>query len=107
MGYWIHLGIDTGAGEVVDVLDLSCTSNVSPMWRDALGQPLYEFDGAPATEAAGPLTAGIERMEADPDRYRAMNPANGWGDAQGALEVLRQLRDGCVAHPKTTVRISR
>lgn len=81
------------------------TSNVAPMWRDALGDValgnLIDRDGRAATLA--PLVrAGVERMEADPDRYRAMNPENNWGDYDGALAYLRNLAEACEAmapHP--------
>lgn len=46
-------------------------------------------------------------MEADPAAYRAMNPPNGWGDSDGALDVLRQFRDACRKHTLTKVYISR
>jgi hypothetical protein len=83
------------------------TMNVSPMWRDALGgQLLREYHEAPCSEAAGPLAAAVERMETDPDRYQAMNPPNGWGDYDGALEFLRKLRDACVEHPAGRIWIS-
>jgi hypothetical protein len=35
-----------------------------------------------------------------------MNPANGWGDYDGALEYLRDLLIACAAHPKAEIHIS-
>jgi hypothetical protein len=106
MSYWIYLEIDTGGSNYVNVLEQNYTSNVSPMWTKALGRPLADFHGAPASEAAGPLDAAVRKMEASPDTYRAMNPPNGWGIYEGALGILRNLRDACRDHPKTTIRIS-
>lgn len=108
MSYWIYLEIDTGGDEDWPVYERNCTSNVVPMWREALGgDGLAAFHHAPASEAAGPLNTGVRRMEADPAKYRAMNPPNGWGNYEDALDVLRELRDACHTHPLTRIRISR
>lgn len=34
----------------------------------------------------------IEVFEADPDKFRALNPANGWGDYDGFLTALHDIR---------------
>lgn len=106
MGYWLYLEVDTGAGNSVEAFETNFTSNLTPMWHEALGRHLRDFDGAPASEAAGPLAAGVQVMEGDPARFEALNPANGWGDASGALTLLRDLRDACEAHPAAHIRVS-
>lgn len=106
MGYWLYLEVDTGAGNHVDVFEANFTRNLTPMWHEALGWHLRDFDGAPAVEAAGPLEVGVQVMEADPVRFEGLNPANGWGDAFGALALLRDLRDACKAHPAAVIRVS-
>lgn len=108
MSYDIWLEIDTGGPEPATVDEVgNYTSNVSGMWKDALGRSLGDYHGAPCVEAAGPLRSGIDRMRADPARYQAMNPANGWGNYQGALAYLERLYQGCCNHPKATIRIWR
>ncbi len=107
MSYWFHLSVSTGGDEEVDAIDpFNATSNVSPIWTDALGRRIRELNGMPAPEAEPILDEGVRRMEAEPERYAAMNPSNGWGDSGGALEVLRRLRDGCREHPAAVVRMS-
>jgi hypothetical protein len=108
MSYDVYLQIDTGAGEPVTAVEIgNYTSNVFPMWVEALnGVSLREFSGAPCTEAAGPLADGVKRMEADPEKYREMNPPNGWGDYEGALKYLRTLAEACAEHPKCTIYVS-
>lgn len=64
------------------------------------------LDGAPACEAAGVLAAAVERMTADPQPYRAMNPANGWGSYEGALDFLRWMAETAATHPKSVIRVS-
>lgn len=108
MSYNAYLMIDTGAPDPQCAVEIGdYTSNVSPMWRDALaGRPLREFHDAPCSEAAGPLADAVQRMEADPGKYREMNPPNGWGDYEGALRYLRRLAEACAKHSKCTIKIS-
>lgn len=35
----------------------------------------------------------VKGLEARPEKYQAMNPENGWGDYNGLLKVLREMRD--------------
>ncbi|MEV7014073.1 hypothetical protein [Streptosporangium sp. NPDC051022] len=110
MSYDIWLEIDTGAPEdelpmVVEIGNY--TSNVWPMWMEALnGVRLAEFHRAPCSEAAGPLAEAVTRMEATPAIYQAMNPENGWGNYEGALAYLRRLAEACAKHPKCRIYIS-
>ena len=102
---WLEITVDTGTDHNLWLLDVNHTSNCAPMWRHA-GADLREYDGKPASEAAGPLTEAVARMEADPDTYRAMNPPNGWGDYDTALAFLREIAQACARHSKATVRVS-
>ncbi|MEO3856157.1 hypothetical protein [Acrocarpospora sp. B8E8] len=105
MSYDVWLEIDTGHGEWQEVVEIgNYTMNVFPMWADALnGMSLREYHHALCSEAAGPLADGVKRMEADPEKYRAMNPSNGWGDYEGALNYLRAVAEACAAHPKCRI----
>lgn len=107
MSYDIYLDIDTGGTEPTTVHTVgNYTTNVAPMWRTALGHPLYELHGRNAADAVPVLDTAIAAMQANPDGYRAMNPSNGWGDYDGALDYLQRLRAGCAAHPKTSIYVS-
>lgn len=79
--------------------DLNVTYNLTPMFREAGLFPSTHQDlqGAPCAEVAGVADAAIRRMEADPERFKALNPPNGWGDYDGALRFLRNLRDLCAS----------
>lgn len=106
MSYDVYLAIPTGGNSSACVFDRNMTSNVAPMWREA-GADLANMDGKPATECTGALTAAIDAMRADPDKYRAMNPPNGWGSYESCLDYLTSIRDACVEHPACTLRVSR
>lgn len=107
MSYDIHLEIDTGGREPACVTGgWNYTSNCGPMWRLA-GADLAEFDGKPASECLPLLDAAIVDMEANPAKYRALEPPNGWGSLASLVPALRRLADDLRAHPKTTVRVWR
>lgn len=106
MSYDVWLEIDTGGDEPATIpgADFNYTTNCARMWRHA-GIDLRDCKGAPCSEAAGPIADAVKRMEDDPDTYRAMNPANGWGDYEGALRFLRQIAEACAQHPKARLGV--
>jgi hypothetical protein len=53
------------------------------------------------------LQDGLERLEADPQKYKAYNPSNGWGSYEGMCEVLRKYLDVCRKHPNAEITVSR
>ncbi len=107
MSYDIWLIIDTGGPEPAHVGgDWNCTSNCAPMWR-AAGADLAEFNGRKAADCLPVLDAAIQKMQADPETYRAMNPPNGWGDYDSLVRALERLAQELRYHPKATVRVWR
>lgn len=60
-----------------------------------------------ASQLIGPLTEGIKRMEANPDAFIALNPANGWGSYDTFLPWVRRYLEACREYPDATVRASR
>jgi hypothetical protein len=89
----------------VDGCSRNYTYNVSPMFYEALkGTPIEKdgvrgLNGKAAEWCVDLLDLAIQRMEYAPDIYKAMNPENGWGSYDGALELLRDLRRWCVDNP--------
>jgi hypothetical protein len=105
MSYDVDLQIDTGNGPV-SVCSWNYTSNCAPMWR-AAGCDIAEFDGKPASEFRAALTGAIDAMTAEPHKYRAMNPPNGFGDYDSCLKWLGEMRDACTTHNRCSVRVWR
>ena len=89
--------------------DIKYTYNVGGMYREAFKpqeggvDQLHEMD---CNEASKHLQRAIDAMKADPDKYKVMNPANGWGDYEGAMRTLNDLLVLCQEHPEGTVVIS-
>lgn len=42
-------------------------------------------------EAADSIRPVVDRLKADPSRFRALNPENGWGNYDGALEAMETI----------------
>ena len=41
------------------------------------------------------LEAGIKLLEDDPERFKKLNPENGWGNYEGLLEVSKDYLKAC------------
>lgn len=92
------------------VFSANHTSNCSRMWDEA-GCPLREWaydkaNGRTAETLIEPLRLAIKTMEDDPERFRAMNPKNRWGDYESALVWLREILAACRTYPKARVYVS-
>jgi hypothetical protein len=53
------------------------------------------------------LEKGLAALEADPERYKKFNPANGWGNFENLVDFVRTYLAACREHPQATVRASR
>lgn len=73
------------AGIEAGVLPALDGDRPSSWWR--------HLDGMPGPAGALMLAHIIEQLEADPQRFRGMNPANLWGHYDELLVVLREMRD--------------
>lgn len=105
MSYDIYLHVDGGAGYGVCAFDRNMTSNVAPMWREA-GCDLRDLKGVLAWRAVDSLSAAIDNMTNYPADYRKMEPANGWGDYEGCLKFLTEIRDACRKYPTAEIGVS-
>jgi hypothetical protein len=108
---WLYVDVDTGRDEPtrVEITEwANYTHNVTPMWSAAgCYEALYKSAGKPAGEILPALNAAVDDMAANPAKYEALNPKNGWGEYRSALAFLRQFRDACAEHPKALVGVSR
>lgn len=109
MSYDIWLEADLGGESPVNIgtLDWNYTSNCSPMWREAMPETdgLSGMVGMEAGEALKTLREGIKRMEAEPAKYREMDPPNGWGSFDSQLRALKELEAAFAAAPLAKVVI--
>lgn len=60
----------------------------------AIGAAWWErLDGTTTDAGDAYLGQIIAGLEADPERFRAMNPENGWGDYDSLLKMLLEMRE--------------
>ena len=103
---WYEVEVD---GEMMSASEgRNYTSNVSQMWREA-GCDIAGFHGRPVWEFAESLAGAIATMQADPDRFRAMNAKNGWGDMDGCIAFFLRplLKDARIVNQTARVCVSR
>lgn len=95
----------------VEVFSTNITHNLNKM-ADAAGiyQHVWRPDELGITKAAQliePLRAGIALLKAEPQRFIALNPENGWGSYDAFVPWLEEYLEACVAHPEADVTVSR
>lgn len=96
-----------GRGEST-VMEQTITHNIAPMWSEAgCYDALYNSAGKRAADVVGEMAAALEAMKADPDKYRAMEPVNKWGDYDGAVEWLAKAIEAFRAHPTAVIEVWR
>ncbi len=94
-----------------EVYEANITHNLNRM-ADAAGiyQALWRPEEIGVTQAKQliePLRAGLAKLRSDPERFRAFNPSNGWGDYDGLVEFVANYLIACEEYPEATVRVSR
>lgn len=71
------------------------------MWRPE------EKGWSKAKDIAPVLELGLERLLADPDKYKALNPQNGWGNYDGLVAFVIAYLEACKEYPESFIRVSR
>lgn len=106
----IDLVINTGLSEAVVVGVGNMTHNVQPMWRKAIKETsnrdmnLCDFDGWLAEKAVSILGSALQHMLENKQSYLPLNPSNGWGSYQTAVEYLENFYKQCCEHPRCIIR---
>jgi len=109
----LTIDVDTGGLKpfTIELFEANYTHNCNTMAAEA---GIYKHVWRPdelgittAGELIEPLRDGIAAMEADPQRFIALNPDNGWGSYDTFLPWLREYLAACVAHPKAKVNTCR
>jgi len=104
MSLTLWLCVDTGAGESICTEGTDVTHNVAPMWSKAgVYEALYKSEGKRAGDLLDVLQRGIAAMRADPDGFKQLNPPNGWGNYDLALQFLEEWEALCRKHPDARI----
>lgn len=99
------------AQETNEVFHANITHNLSRMADEAgIYEPLWRPDEISVTKAiqlVQPLEEGLKILEAEPERFIPLNPANGWGDYDGLVSFVRRYLNACKRHPTAKVGVWR
>ena len=97
--------------ESCEVYHANITHNLNRMATEAgIYQHLWRPDEIgikKANELVGPLKDGLELLKSDPERFRAFNPSNGWGDYEGLVGFVEDYSAACRQHPNAEVSVWR
>jgi hypothetical protein len=111
---YLQVSADVGGAEpyVCTLWKANYTHNCNVMAEAAgIYKHVWRPEELPEIKTAGdliePLRAGILRMKGDPQKFIALNPANGWGSYKTFLPWLQEYLEACMAYPKATISASR
>lgn len=107
----MSLDVSLHAVRRTQVYDANITHNLAGMAKEAgvylaMWQP-DEIGISTAAELAEILETGLAKLEAEPERFRAMNPPNGWGSYEGLVQFVRNYLQACRDNPDAEVEASR
>lgn len=102
---YLELGDKTGYDNLY-AWERNHTSNTAGMWR-AAGCDIAAFDGKPASELGPAAARALAAIVTEPEKYRPMEPSNGWGSLSSTVHFLLAIWEACEEWPETTVRVSR
>ena len=108
MSFDVGMEMDTGGEYPAGVGEWhNYTYNVSPMFYRAFPGDggLRGIHGVTGAVAAPLINKAMEYMRDHMDEMRALNPSNGWGDADSALKFLAKIHEEAMEHPKATVGV--
>jgi hypothetical protein len=93
------------------LFDYNITHNLGRMAREAgLYEALWspeEIGAAKASDITEILSSGLAELKANPEKYKAFNPSNGWGRYEHLVEFVDQYHRACKKNPDAIIRVSR
>lgn len=60
-----------------------------------------------ARELVVPLSSGLTLLKSDPEKYKKLNPENGWGSYDALVDFVSQYIEACIDNPSSLIGISR
>lgn len=97
--------------ENIEVFSYNITHNLGAMAEEA---GIYEHLWRPeeigietASQLIEPLSWGLAALRNEPERFKKLNPENGWGTYEGLCSFVREYLEACKENPNATVKASR
>lgn len=95
----------------VEVYSSNITHNLGGMAEAAgIYQALWrpeEIGIEKAEQLIEPLTRGLERLRAEPERFSAYNSPNGWGLYKNFVPFVERYLAACIENPDAIVSVDR
>jgi hypothetical protein len=107
---YLYATVDTGGEKPheVELYTRNITHNVGKMWTKAgVWEALYESHGKIAQDILPALERGVAHMAAHREEYTPLNPPNGWGNYEGALDFLSEYTAECRSNPLAKIGVCR
>lgn len=102
----MSLDLSVSAEGCCDGHAFNITTNINRMLREA-GFPSWQMlDGLSADVVGLLMGRAVIELGKDPQRYRALQPDNGWGTYEGLIEWMREVLAVLDRHPTGIVRCS-
>ena len=99
---WVHVKMPRD-----ELFWANVTHNLVPMAKEAdLYAILWRGGGKRAEEIVPTLQRGLERLRAEPERFRKLNPPNGWGSYEVFLAFVEEVLEACQRWPEAVVKVS-
>lgn len=94
-----------------ELFSANITHNLNKMATDAgiymhLWRP-EEIGITKARDLIEPVAAGLALMVAEPERFKALNPPNGWGSWKGFVPWIAEYLEACRTYLDANVTVSR
>lgn len=93
------------------VFEWNITHNLNKMAGEAgIYEALWrpeEIDITHAAQLIEPLGTGLALLKSSPERFKAFNPSNGWGNYEGLVGFVEAYLVACARHPSAEIRVSR
>jgi len=113
----MSLTVSLMVSKPVSVYDNNITHNLSKMASEVKlsnGLSLYDVLWRPdehelelAEDIAELLDEGWNILLSEPDRFRQLNPENGWGNYDGLCKFVYEYRNACWNEPDATIEVCR
>jgi hypothetical protein len=113
----MSLDVDLMVIKPTSIFSMNITHNLGKMAGEVKlsnGKTLYDVVWRPdehgyytAEDISELLDEGWNILLAFPEKYKAYNPDNGWGEYNGLCEFVYQYRNACWETPDAELRISR
>ena len=94
------------------VYEANITHNLGRMASEAgkLYKALWrpeELGAVKAKDIIKHLERGLNLLKSDPEKYKKLNPSNGWGDYEGLVRFTENYLKACKDFPEIDIYVSR